>query len=229
MKNEKDRPAEIKSISLVKKQKNLFSVVAHGSSNETATVELDKVIDYVQNKHQKLLDDVRELREAQIKDIKNKLSLLKDKTLPALKEKISRYKNDVKIYEQNFRDVQENLKKIKKSNPTMAALQINEQSYLAKILMELRDSLEGYEAQKDYIDVIEISDLQKDLNVLNSLMKPYNYKNTEVIGKIMTNDYAIKPKKKLIVIVAFVTGFILSIFLVFFLEFIRGFKEEELD
>lgn len=35
------------------------------------------------------------------------------------------------------------------------------------------------------------------------------------------------PKKKLIVIVTFVTGFILSIFLVFFMNFIKSFKEEK--
>lgn len=58
-------------------------------------------------------------------------------------------------------------------------------------------------------------------------MLPHNYKNTEVVGKIIINDSAIKPKKKLIVIVAFITGLILSIFLVFLIEFIRGFKEEE--
>jgi uncharacterized protein involved in exopolysaccharide biosynthesis len=48
-----------------------------------------------------------------------------------------------------------------------------------------------------------------------------------VVGEYIAKDYPIKPKKRLIVTVAFVTGFILSIFLVFFIEFIKGFKEEE--
>ena len=56
---------------------------------------------------------------------------------------------------------------------------------------------------------------------------PVNIKETKLLGKIILNDYAIKPKKKLIVVVAFVTGLILSIFLVFFMEFIKGFREEE--
>ena len=43
----------------------------------------------------------------------------------------------------------------------------------------------------------------------------------------MTNEYAIKPKKKLIVVVAFITGFILSIFMVFFIEFIKGIRIED--
>jgi len=50
---------------------------------------------------------------------------------------------------------------------------------------------------------------------------------TKEIGKPLMFDYPIKPKKKLIVIVAFITSFILSIFLVFLIEFIKSFKESE--
>lgn len=51
---------------------------------------------------------------------------------------------------------------------------------------------------------------------------------TKQIGEIQIGNTPINlPKKKLIVVVAFVTGFILSIFFVFFLEFIRGFRTEE--
>ena len=54
------------------------------------------------------------------------------------------------------------------------------------------------------------------------------YIMTEQIGNIIIKDKPINlPKKKLIVIVSFITGFILSIFLVFFLEFIRSIKEDE--
>jgi capsular polysaccharide biosynthesis protein len=51
---------------------------------------------------------------------------------------------------------------------------------------------------------------------------------TKQIGDTSINNTPINtPKKKLIVIVAFITGFILSIFLVFFMQFISGMKKEE--
>ncbi len=54
------------------------------------------------------------------------------------------------------------------------------------------------------------------------------YIPTKMMGSITVDDSPInKPKKKIIVTVAFVTGFILSIFLVFFIEFIRGMRKEE--
>ena len=131
------------------------------------------------------------------------------------------------MYETNFLDVQNNLKKIKDTNPTLAALQINEQRYLADIIIKIKDSLESFENQKSNIEVVEIEKLEEELRSLKVSMEPYNYKNTEVIGTIITNDYPIKPKKKLIIVVAFVTALILSIFFVFLLEFIRGTKEQQ--
>ena len=50
---------------------------------------------------------------------------------------------------------------------------------------------------------------------------------TEQIGDIKISEESInKPKKALIVTVAFITGFILSIFLLFFIQFIQSIKKE---
>ncbi|RZV17758.1 Wzz/FepE/Etk N-terminal domain-containing protein [Aliarcobacter butzleri] len=53
---------------------------------------------------------------------------------------------------------------------------------------------------------------------------------TKQIGDIIISNEPInKPKKSLIVTIAFVTAFILSIFLVFFIEFVRSLKKEEIE
>ena len=227
LKNEKDREAKIEKIELYKKQKNLLEISALGSSNELTVDELHKVIKFVQIKHIKILDEIKENREAQVKQTTANLQLLNTKTLPSLIKKIQRYKKDIQRYENNLLEIENNFKKIKNISPTLAAIQINKQTYISDALSRLKDSLEYFEKEKDDIEVVQIQNFKEELKNLNVLMKPYNYKNTEIIGTIMTNDYAIKPKKKLIVIVAFVSGLILSIFLVFFMEFIKGFKEEE--
>ncbi|WP_419673457.1 hypothetical protein [Aliarcobacter butzleri] len=52
---------------------------------------------------------------------------------------------------------------------------------------------------------------------------------TDQIGDIIISNEPInKPKKSLVIIVAFMTAFILSIFLVFFIEFVRSLKKEEI-
>jgi len=70
--------------------------------------------------------------------------------------------------------------------------------------------------------------LNQKINTLQYNMSEQNVQNSKVIGRYVIIDYPVKPKKKLIIIVAFATGLILSIFLAFFLEFIQaGRKNEE--
>jgi len=52
-------------------------------------------------------------------------------------------------------------------------------------------------------------------------------RSSKLVGEITVSDKAVKPKKTLVVVVAFITGLILSIFLAFFMEFIQGAKREE--
>ncbi len=63
------------------------------------------------------------------------------------------------------------------------------------------------------------------------MAKVYSLPGSEVvmsheIAPVSIGDVPIKPKKKLIVIVAFITGLMFSIFLAFFLEFIKGIKKD---
>ena len=86
-----------------------------------------------------------------------------------------------------------------------------------------------YQVTLDNISTYKSSVLKINLQIadLESKISSVNITRTHIIGNIKESNHPIKPKKKLIVIVAFVTGFILSIFLVFFIEFIRSEKEEK--
>lgn len=69
--------------------------------------------------------------------------------------------------------------------------------------------------------------LNEQINNLNYNITEHNSKNSDVVGDYIMNEYPIKPKKKLIVVVAFVSGLVLSIFIVFFLNFFRDEKAKE--
>jgi len=65
-----------------------------------------------------------------------------------------------------------------------------------------------------------------------TISKFYSGKNakikmTQLVGDISIEDEPVKPKKALIIIVAFITGLMLSIFLAFFVEFLQGVKKTE--
>ena len=68
--------------------------------------------------------------------------------------------------------------------------------------------------------------LQETVEKLKLQLAPQFVQNSMLVGDYIVYDHPVKPKKKLIVLVALISGLILSIFFVFLLEFFRGFKEE---
>jgi len=71
------------------------------------------------------------------------------------------------------------------------------------------------------LGIQSVSKLIKEKTNLLLLLNSHNYNNSEIVGQVITNDYPTKPKKRLIVAVAFIAGFILSIFLVFIMNAFR--------
>lgn len=78
-----------------------------------------------------------------------------------------------------------------------------------------------------------VDKLQKNVKLIleRHKKKAKFYKNiimTQQVGEIEVSSQPInKSKKKLIIAVTFVTGFILSVLLVFFMQFVKSFKEEK--
>jgi len=106
-------------------------------------------------------------------------------------------------------------------------------SYLAKIdMQDLEKKLKYYKHELSNTQDIELKTQLSQL--ISSLMqKKVLSKASEyyVVRKITQAEVAFvqdktKPKRALIVIVAFITSLIIAIFMVFLLEFIRGDKEE---
>ena len=77
----------------------------------------------------------------------------------------------------------------------------------------------------DYLIDSHFEYLKKTKNELESIKGTlvYNYRNSKIIGNIAGE--VVQPKKKLIIAVAFIAGFILSIFLVFIMNAFR--KEDD--
>ena len=101
-----------------------------------------------------------------------------------------------------------------------------------KNLKDLDSQIDKYQNELMKTDNLELkTELAK---LISGLIKQKVYINTSKYYKVkvITDPYIpdvkdkAKPKRALIVIVAFITSFILAIFLVFFIEFVRGSKEE---
>jgi LPS O-antigen subunit length determinant protein (WzzB/FepE family) len=185
LKNEKDRKATITSISTVKGTSNFINIKSESTSNKLASNEINKIVTYMQSKHQAELENIIGNRKSKITSIDRQISTIKNRQLELLSS---------------------NNNNLNRNEALLNSLQL-----ISMINGELA--------------IQSMSELIKEKTELGLLLNKRNYKNSEVVGRIITNDYPIKPKKKLIVTVAFIAGFILSIFLVFIMNAFR--KEDD--
>ena len=74
---------------------------------------------------------------------------------------------------------------------------------------------------------ITIPQMRMEINQIRTSMEEPYLVMTHIVGKIYTHDDPVKPKKKLVLAVAIVTGLFLGIFLAFFLEFIARNENRE--
>ena len=149
--------------------------------------------------------------------------------------KVSVVKNAVNLIEINAHGVS-NEKINVKLNDIVDNIKVAHQNKIKNYKELIVQNIDNLKAQKNELEnennrfegsTLVKYNLTTKLNELSLKISSNNIKQTQIVGNIITNDYPTKPKKKLIVTVAFVTGFILSIFLVFLLEFIGNIKKDK--
>jgi uncharacterized protein involved in exopolysaccharide biosynthesis len=255
-KHTKGRNTKIESITPSKNNPQFITVTALGKNNDLALSEIQKVISNLQNRHQKIIEEIIakkqsgldgiernifQIKQYKMKNITDRIDYIKTVRLPAVDQKIATVKADLKNSKQQKEEALKNLTSLN-NNAALAALRLaqiqgleykisgNEMKLInlhSEKQQILATTLPSLKRQLDELKNISLAKLQEEYNLTKLSMQPHNYHNTQVIGNIITQENPVKPKKKLIVIVAFITGLMLSVFLAFFLEFMQGLKRED--
>lgn len=251
-KNVKNRKSWIEHISIVKGQDSYIEIKADALSNELAISEIKKVAAFVLNKHTQTIDEVLKIKNLELNQLDDDISFLKENRLANMDKSLEYVKNTkLPSLDKDIKKIDEKIKTLKKQllsssrqtakNVSTKVLTYMEKRDINNELASLKDKVAKLQEERQKIIAVELPKLskQRDENLNKALKQLMNsrelleqkmqsliYEETALVGKVLTNNYPIKPKKKLIVVVAFVTAFMLSIFLVFFMEFIKSFKEE---
>ncbi len=195
---------------------------------------------------------IKLLKTQEIKRIDELISQ-KNKIIESLNKKIIFTSNKLDEYNNQIQKLY--ISSQDKSDTMVMITSIQMVNY-QNLILDAQEKLEDYKLKKENIINLEILDLQRKkenistdklknldykLNVtLNEKIKDLEFKiktlqfqkernilNTSLLGDYSISKNPIKPKKSLIVIISFVIGLILSIFLVFFMHFIKGLKVYE--
>jgi len=145
-----------------------------------------------------------------ILDLQNKIKDLQLEKIKIIEEIIPQLEDKI----ENIKNV--DMKKIKYQIDNILNVKIPQlEKEKEKIrLAEIKKIQDRILAQKN-----QITQINNKIKVLKYNISPANIQNSKVVGGFITKDHPAKPKRKLIVVVAFITGLILSIFLVFLIEF----------
>lgn len=227
IKEEKNKEVEINSITVPKGLANFLEIKSEALSNKSAVRGIEKIVEQIQKEHQKILDDVKQRREFELKNINLQIKNIQDSTIALLDKKIELQKKNLEDLRKQLNDINENLRNLQSINPSLAGLKLMEKRDISNAIINVTTQLFDMESQRNELLTTTIYKLEENKKLLETLLLPHNYKNTLVVGQIIQHDKPIKPKKTLIVVVACVTGFILSIIVVFLLEMFKSPKNEE--
>lgn len=243
----------VTNILAIKKVDNFLEITTQAFSNDKAIEKNKEVIEFLQNDYKYKVDEyilnvnlnIKNLEE-QIKYVENVTKVEKLSQIDFLNNvDLVSIENRLKFNQEKLLQYQENINEISKrrsSNDTQNMLSAMEILNYQNLILNLQNQIENLNKEKQNIISEKIPSLKRNLefdikNKLDSLndkiklekLKLANNiaKNSEIVGDLQIKDNPVKPKKSLIIIVAFVTGFIMSIFLVFIMQFINNMRKEQ--
>ncbi len=192
-----------------------------------------------------LKTQIKLIENQKIPMIQKKIDFYKKYKLKEIDDKIKLYQQKLQEYNEALKMLYSQFNKSDDTKVMIASIQmVNYQN----LILSLQDKIKALELQKvqineetipnllnqqEQIKLVQIkkindqilsqknkiTQIDNKIKVLEYNISPANIQNSKVVGGFITKDHPAKPKRKLIIVVAFVTGLILSIFLVFLIEF----------
>ena len=243
----------VSDISAVKKVDNFLEITTQAFSNEKAVSKNKEVVEFLQNEYKYKIDEYILLTNLNIKNLEEQIKYIENVTKVEKQSQIDflnnvdllSIENKLKFNKEKMTQYQENINEILKrrsSNDTQNMLSAVEMLNYQNLILNLQNQIENLNKEKQNILSEKIPSLKRYLefdikNQLDNLKDKIELeklkftnsiaKNSEVVGEIQVEEEPIKPKKALIIAVAFISGFIFSIFIVFFMQFINNLKRGE--
>ncbi len=188
---------KVKSISVAKNSNSIFSIAVEGRSNEEAVKLIDTIVKKVET------------------DYADKVNTY----IKTKKELIALTQSDIHDTGKNLENVQQSLKDY---NQRIMSLSAQDAALAGIYTIQISQNQERAQALQSRISALKAKEYDIKLAI-----SPLRVKPTHIVGEVEVLERPIKPKKLLIVIVAFITSLMFSVFLAFFLSFLSGLRDEK--
>lgn len=215
---------EVTNITAVKKADSFLEISTQAYSNEKAEIKNKEVIEFLQNEYKYKIDEYNFLVDSNLKKMEEQISLLLNTDLIAIENKLSFNKEKLVQYQENINEIS----KRRSPNDTQNMLSAIEILNYQNLILNLQNQIENLNTEKQAILNEKIPTLKRNYELEKLKLTNNTAKNSEIVGQMEIDENPVKPKKALIIIVAFITGLILSIFIVFIREFLQNGLNKEI-
>ena len=213
----------IGSISQTKNIKNFLEVKTEAISNEIAIAKNKEVLTYTQNLYNPKIEYSKSLINNEILNIERQINFYENEKMNMLNESILLNNSNLEKYTKEITELYKSNTSDKTSSMIASIQIINYQN----LILNLQNQINSIEIEKQQIIKNILPKMKANLDEIKFRLSEQNISNTRLVGDYIINEYPTKPKKSLIIVVSFFTGFILSIFIVFFMQFVNNFRKEE--
>ena len=185
------------------------------NDNSSALITSTQILNY-----QNLITNTQSL----IKDLElQEETILKD-NIPKLKFRLENINNvqikDLENKKKNINNIQ--IEDLENQKRNIVSIQIKDLEMKKQNVSN--DTIKKLEDKINIELKTKISQLEERKNTTKFKLSEDNLSNAKLVGNYVMSDYPVKPKKMLVIAVSFITAFILSIFIVFILNFINNNK-----
>ncbi len=251
-KNIKGRDSKISSISSSKGAEQFILISAMGKSNKLAIKEVKTLISNLRLQHKSIIDEIISNKQSALDDldldilninnntvigIKANINYITKTKIPSLNKKIIATKQEL---DEAKIQLEKAINNLTNNNASLAALRLTQiQALQSKIsLNEIK--IINFNSSKELIVSVSLPKLKRNLDKINKIdipkideqrkliylsMQSHNYRNTDIIGDIITRKSPAKPRRLIISFISIILGGVLGIFLALFLEFIKTIKQ----
>ena len=225
MMNNNPEEGIISSISQTINIKNFLVIKTEAISNEIAIAKNKEVLTYTQNLYNPKIENSKSLINNEILNIERQIDFFENEKIKMLNESIILSNSNLEKYNKEITELyKSNINTNDKTSSMIASVQIiNYQN----LIINLQNQINSIEIEKQQIIKNILPKMKASLDEIKFKLSEQNISNTRLVGDYIVNEYPSKPKKLLIIVVSFITGFILSIFIVFFMQFANNFRKEE--
>ncbi|MDX9900826.1 MAG: Wzz/FepE/Etk N-terminal domain-containing protein [Aliarcobacter sp.] len=228
----------LSQISILKEQE-IFKINREIENLKNQNLKIaNNEIDFLKNEKLKKLSEKisfyknnLEKFDKEINELNKTISINQDKTaLLVISTQLINYQNLMLNTQNQINELELQVQQIIKE--IIPKLEINKENIF---LVQIKDlEMKKQNVSNDTIKKLEdkinielktkISQLEEKKNTTKFKFSEENISNAKLVGNYVISDYPVKPKKMLIIIISFITAFVLSIFIAFFINFIRDNK-----